>query len=413
MRDWKFRFFSIWAGQQASLLGSWVAQFGLVWWLTRETGSATVLATASLVAMLPRIALGPFTGVLVDRAPRRWLMVWVDCSIAALAGLLAFLFWAGAIRIWHIYLVMALRSAAGALHWPAMAAATALLVPGEHLTRIAGLNQTMQGLLSIVSPPLGAIAVSLLPMYGVMGIDVFTFIFAVLPLLILAIPEPERASVAKATYTSDLAEGFRYVWNWRGLFLLLCLAALLNGIAQPMATLMPLLVKDYFGKGAIELGWAESAWGIGAVLGGLLLAVWGGFRKKIHTILLGVVGMGLGFGAVGLLPPGWFYVALALFLFAGLMNPIANSPFMALVQSTVEPGMQGRVFSLMSSMAQGMAPLSLLLAGPLADLFGVRFWYLVGGGGMVLLGLAATAVPAIMGLEESRPVAAGAECDHT
>jgi len=413
MRSWKARFFAIWAGQQGSLLGSWVAQFGLVWWLTQETGSATVLATASLVAMLPRIALGPFTGTLVDRLPRRWLMVWVDCGIAALAGLLAFLFWAGAIRIWHIYLVMAMRSAAGALHWPAMAAATSLLVPKEHLTRIAGLNQTMQGLLSIVSPPLGAIAVSLLPMYGVMGIDVFTFVFAVLPLLLLAIPEPERGPAQKMSYLSDLVGGFRYVWNWRGLFLLLCLAALLNGIAQPMATLMPLLVKDYFGKGAIELGWAESAWGIGVVVGGLFLSLWGGFRKKIHTILLGVVGMGLGFGAVGLLPPGWFYVALASFLLAGLMNPVANSPFMALVQSTVEPGMQGRVFSLMSSMAQGMAPLSLLLAGPLADLFGVRFWYLVGGGGMVLLGLAAFAVPAIMRLEESRPVAVEVGNSHT
>ncbi len=413
MEDWKTRFFTIWAGQQGSLLGSWVAQFGLVWWLTQETGSATVLATASLVAMVPRIALGPFTGTLVDRLPRRWLMVWVDCGIAALAGLLAFLFWAGAIRIWHIYLVMALRSAAGALHWPAMAAATSLLVPKEHLTRIAGLNQTMQGLLSIVSPPLGAIAVSLLPMYGVMGIDIFTFLFAVLPLLFLPIPEPERGLARKTSYLSDLVGGFRYVWSWRGLFLLLCLAALLNGIAQPMATLMPLLIKDYFGKGAIELGWAESAWGIGVVLGGLLLAAWGGFKKKIYTILVGVVGMGLGFVAVGLLPSGWFYIALAMFLFAGLMNPVANSPFMALVQGTVESGMQGRVFSLMSSMAQGMAPLSLLLAGPLADLFGVRFWYLVGGGGMILLGLAATTVPGIMHLEESRPVAAAAEAADT
>ncbi|MGY4706792.1 MFS transporter [Candidatus Bipolaricaulota sp. J31] len=413
MRDWKARFFAIWAGQQASLFGSWIAQFGLVWWLTQETGSATVLATASLVALLPQILLGPFAGTLVDRLPRRWLMVGVDCGIAALAGLLAFLFWADAIKIWHIYLVMALRAVGGALHWPAMAAATSLLVPEKHLTRIAGLNQTMQGLLSIVSPPLGAIAVSFLPMYGVMGIDVFTFLFAVGPLLFLSIPEPERAAASRPTYLADLAEGFRYVWGWRGLFLLLCLAALLNGIAQPMGTLMPLLIKEHFGKGAMELGWVESAWGIGVVLGGLLLAAWGGFRKKIHTILLGVVGMGLGFFLLGFLPPGWFYGALGLFLFIGLMNPIANSPFMALVQSTVEPGMQGRVFSLMSSMAQGMAPLSLLLAGPLADLFGVRFWFLVGGGGFLVLGMAAFAVPALRNLEGSRPVAAGVENGHT
>ncbi len=413
MKNWKTRFFTIWAGQQASLFGSWIAQFGLVWWLTRETGSATVLATASLAALLPQIILGPFAGALVDRLPRRWLMVWADCGVAALAGLLAFLFWAGWIRIWHVFLVMALRSAAGALHWPAMAAATSLLVPKEHLTRIAGLNQTMQGLLSIVSPPLGAIAVSVLPMHGVMGIDIFTFVFAVLPLVFIAIPEPERLSSARSTYLSDLATGFQYVWSWRGLFLLLCLAAFLNSIAQPMSTLMPLLIKEYFGKGALELGWVESAWGIGAVLGGLILAAWGGFKKKIHTILFGIVGMGLGILVIGLLPPEGFYIMLGLALPIGIFNSIANSPFSALIQSTVEPGMQGRVFSLMSSMAQGMSPFALIIAGPLADLFGVRFWYLVGGAGMLTAGLFAFAVPSIMHLEESYPVAAGAGCDHT
>jgi DHA3 family macrolide efflux protein-like MFS transporter len=405
MNNWKRRFFTIWAGQQASLFGSWIAQFGLVWWLTQETGSATVLATASLVAMLPRILIGPFAGTLVDRLPRRWLMVWVDLFVAALAFLLAFLFYTGAIEVWHIYVVMALRAVGGAFHWPAMAAATSLLVPEKHLTRIAGLNQTMQGLLSIVSPPLGALAVSTLPMHGVMGIDLVTFSFAVLPLLFLAIPEPARAEARRLTYVSDLAAGFRYVWSWRGLFLLLCMAALLNGIAQPMGSLLPLLIKEHFGRGALELGWAESAWGIGVVVGGLFLSAWGGFRRKIHTILLGVVGMGLGFGLLGVLPGAWFYPALGLFFLAGFMNPLANSPFMALVQTTVEPGMQGRVFSLMSSLAQGMAPLSLLLAGPLADLFGVQFWYLVGGAGVMLLGLAAFTVPAIMRLEESRPVA--------
>ena len=400
--NWKNRFFTIWAGQQASLFGSSIAQFGLVWWLTQEPGSATVLATASLVALLPQIILGPFAGTFVDRLPRRWLMVWVDCGIAVLAGVLAFLFWADAIKIWHIYLVMTLRAVGGALHWPAMAAATSLLVPEKHLTRVAGINQTMRGILAIVSPPIGAVAVSFLPMCGVMGIDIFTFAFAVGPLLVLAIPEPERVQAERPSYFADLREGFRYVWDWRGLFLLLCLISLLNFIAQPMATLLPLLVREHFGRGALELGWVESAWGIGMVLGGLAIGAWGGFRKKIHTVILGILGMGVGFGAVGLLPPSGLYISLGLFFFAGFMNPIANSPFMALIQTNVAPEVQGRVFSLMSSMITAMSPLSLLLAGPLADMFGVRFWYLVGGAGVIAVGLAAFLVPAIMRIEDYR-----------
>ncbi|MGQ9602395.1 MAG: MFS transporter [Candidatus Bipolaricaulia bacterium] len=402
-KAWQGRFFSIWAGQQISLIGSRVAQFALVWWLTVTTGSAAVLATASLAAMLPQILLGPFAGTVVDRVRRRWLMIGVDFGIALVSGALGWLFYTKAIQVWHIYLAMTVRAVGAGFHWPAMIAATSLMVPERHLTRIAGLNQTMQGLLSILSPPLGALALSLLPMHGVMGIDIATFFIAAAPLLALSIPEVARPEAKRIPYFSDLLEGFRYVWSWRGLFLLLCSVALINFIALPMATLLPLMVKDYFGKGALELGWTKSAWGIGVVAGGLIVGIWGGFKKKIHTILLGVLGMGGAFWAIGFLPPWGFYLALGLLLLAGLMNPLTNAPFMSLIQSTVASGMQGRVLSLISSMVEGIAPLALLLAGPLADLFGVRFWYLVGGSGMILLGSLVFAVPAIIHLEDFRP----------
>ncbi len=139
------------------------------------------------------------------------------------------------------------------------------------------------------------------------------------------------------------------------------------------------------------------------MLGGLILAAWGGFRKKVHTILFGIVGMGLGILVIGLLPPEGFYVMLGLALPIGIFNSIANSPFSALIQSTVEPRMQGRVFSLMSSMAQGMSPLALIITGPLADLFGVRFFYLLAGAAFVIVGCGALSVPSLMRLEETRP----------
>jgi DHA3 family macrolide efflux protein-like MFS transporter len=403
LNDWKARFFTIWVGQQISLFGSQIAQFGLVWWLTKETGSATVLATAALVAMLPQVVFGPFAGAWVDRLPRRWLMIWVDFGVALLAGLLGYLFWAGAIRVWHIYLVMALRGIGGAVHWPAMAAATSLLAPKEHLARVAGLNQTVNGVFSIASPSLGALAVSILPMYEVMGIDVFTFIFAILPLLYLVIPEPKRSLETKTSYIMDLKAGLRYVLTWRGLTLVLCFSALLTFIAQPMFTLLPLLIKEWFGRGALELGWMESAWGIGVSLGGLFLSAWGGFRKNIYTAILGIFGVGLGWGVLGLLPQDAFHAALGVFFFAGFMNPLANAPFMSLLQSTVNPQIQGRVFSLMNSISQGMSPLALLIAGPLADLFGVRLWYLVGGIGAIIVAALGVSIPDIRQLEKSRP----------
>ena len=107
---WQIPFFSIWTGQAFSLIGSRVAQFALIWWLTKLTGSATVLATASLAALVPDIVLGPLAGAYVDRWNRRIVMIVAD-SVVALASLwLAVLFWAGSIEIWHVYVIMAVRS---------------------------------------------------------------------------------------------------------------------------------------------------------------------------------------------------------------------------------------------------------------------------------------------------------------
>ena len=119
-KNWSTRFFTIWTGQAISLVGSALVQFALVWWLTQKTGSATVLAMATLVAMLPQIVLGPFAGALVDRWNRRIIMIIADSSIAAISLLLAWLFATGRVEIWHIYVVMAIRSLGGAFHFPAM-----------------------------------------------------------------------------------------------------------------------------------------------------------------------------------------------------------------------------------------------------------------------------------------------------
>jgi len=164
---------------------------------------------------------------------------------------------------------------------------------------------------------------------------------------------------------------------------------------------MPILVTKYFGQGALQLGWLESVWGIGVVVGGLALSVWGGFKRRVVTSLLGIIGMGLGTLIVGLSPVGAFTMALLGMLVAGFMNPIVNGPFMAVMQTAVAPEMQGRVFSLIQSASLAMMPLSLLLAGPIADKLGVRVWYVAGGVLCIIIGLVAFAVPAIMQVEKN------------
>jgi MFS transporter, DHA3 family, macrolide efflux protein len=406
-KNWASRFFIIWTGQAFSLVGSALVQFALVWWLTRSTGSATILATATLVALLPQIFLAPFAGALVDRLSRRWVMIIADSGIALFTLLLMVLFASGRIQVWHVYVVMFMRSLGGAFHYPAMTASTSLMVPQKHLTRVAGLNQALQGVISIIAPPLGAVLIGLLATQWVLAIDIITASFAVLPLFFIPIPQPPRqvaqanGTQKKTSYWQDLRAGFSYVWHWKGLLGLLIMATVINFLLSPTGALMPLMVTKVFNKGAIELGGIESIMGVGVIVAGLILGAWGGFKKKIITSLSGVVGIGLGVVIMGLAPSNAFFLVLVASFILGFMQVFANGPLHAIFQSAIEPDMQGRVFGLINAAATAMSPLSLLVAGPVADWLGVRVWYSIGGALCILMGGICFLIKPIMNIENN------------
>ncbi|MBI2758853.1 MAG: MFS transporter [Chloroflexi bacterium] len=403
--NWAIRFFTIWTGQAFSLFGSQLVQFALVWYLTQKTGSATILATATLAAMLPQIILGPFAGAVVDRWSRRLIMILADSFIALSTVGLILLFISGKVQIWQIYVVMALRSLGGAFQFPAMSASTTLMVPNQHLTRVSGMNQTLQGIMSMIAPPAGALLIGVLPTQGVLMIDIATAALAILPLFFISIPQPARQPetnlTEKPNLVQDMRAGFSYVRAWPGLMAILFMALIINFLLTPAGSLMPLLVTKYFGKGALEFGLTDTAFGFGFIVGGLLLSIWGGFKRKVTTSLSGIVGVGLGILLVGLAPANAFPLALVGMGIVGITNPLANGPLLALVQSVVREDMQGRVMALIQSAATAMTPLGLLIAGPVADAIGVRFWFWFGGLVCLLMGVGAFFVPAIMDVEKN------------
>jgi MFS transporter, DHA3 family, macrolide efflux protein len=404
--NWAPRFFTIWIGQAFSLFGSAIVQFALVWWLTQKTGSATILATATLVALLPQILLGPFAGTLVDRSNRRIIMIVADAGIALTTAVLIYLFVTGQVQIWHIYAAAMIRSLGGAFHQPAMASSTSLMVPERHLARIAGANQTLQGLISIFAPPLGALLLELYSTQAVLSIDIVTAAIAILPLLFIPIPQPPRivhvdGTLRQTSYLHDLREGFTYVVRWKGLLGLMLLAMALNFLIVPASSLMPLIITKVFQGGAAQLGWAESLFGAGLIAGGIVLSIWGGFKRRIVTSFCGVIGIGVGIVITGLVTADMFYLLLVGWFITGFAQVFANGPLTAIIQSVVSPEMQGRVFSLLVAGATAMMPLSLLIAGPVSDRFGIRFWYIFGGTICILMTIAATFNSAIMHIEDN------------
>jgi DHA3 family macrolide efflux protein-like MFS transporter len=398
-------FFIIWTGQAFSLLGSGLVQFALVWWLTRTTGSATVLAFATMMALLPQVFLSPFAGALVDRWDRRLVMFVADSAIALATVVLAVLYRLDVVQVWHIYALMFIRSAGGAFHWPAMQASTTMLVPEKHLSRVAGLNQALYGVANIVSPPLGALLIEVLPTQGVLAIDVATAALAMAALFVTRIPKPKRTERPETdqgppSVVADLREGLRFVRSWPGLVMILAMASLINLLVNPAFSLLPIMVTDHFGGGAPQLAWLQSAWGIGMVVGGVALGVWGGLKRRVATGLLALALQGLGITVVGLSPASALVPALGALFFAGFMNPIVNGSLFAVLQAVVPPEMQGRVFTLALSGSAAMSPLGMAIAGPVADALGVQVWFLIGGVATLLMGAGAFFVPAIMRIED-------------
>ena len=404
---WQQTFIPFWAGQAFSLLGSELVQFSLIWYLTKNTGAASVLAFASFVALLPRVFLSPISGALVDRFDRKNVMIFADAFIAFATLFLAGFFWLGLIQVWHIYAVLFIRSLGSAFHWPAMQASTSQIVPKEQLSRIAGINQTLRGALGITSPLIAAILLENLPMFGILFVDILTAVIAIASLLFITIPQIDRSennSIKLSEIFDDIKEGFKYLLGWRGLFYLTIAAALLNFLVTPGYTFTPLLITDHFKKGVIELSMVESVFSMGMILGGLLLSIWGGFKRNIYTILFGILGLALGTGVIAAAPADNFFLALIGMALAGFMNPITNGPIFAIIQSNVETEMQGRVFSLLETMVSAMMPISMLVAAPIAKWIGIRGWLMFGAVGCLVIGVAGFFLPPLMQIEGNRSV---------
>jgi DHA3 family macrolide efflux protein-like MFS transporter len=395
----------VWIGQAFSLLGSQLVQFAIVWWLTRATGSATMLALATLVALLPQIILGPFAGVLVDRWSRRKVMIVADTAIAAATLLLALLFWLDVVQIWHIYLLLLVRATGSAFHWPAMQASTPLMVPQKHLPRIAGLNQTLGGLAGILIPPLGALAIEALPMQAVLAIDVVTAIPAIMPLLFIAIPQPPRALASQAaagapSLWADMREGLHFMFSWRALLVLSLIGVMINMLGRAAASLTPILITKHFQGGALQLGWWQSAAGVGTVLGGVILGTWGGFRRRVVTQMVALLLDGAAIIFIGLSPRDAFVPAVAVIVLVGLLESVAIGVGGAMFQVLVPPAVQGRVFALVMSVSQALAPPGLLVAGPVADALGVQVWYVLTGAMILAMGAAGLLIPEVAHIED-------------
>ena len=193
--------------------------------------------------------------------------------------------------------------------------------------------------------------------------------------------------------------GVSYLVTRKGHLSLVVMVCLINGCLVPAFSLLPLLVSRELGGNAAKLAWLSSAVGIGTITGRILLGIWGGTRTRIKTALPALIGLGAGVVALGIAPS--YIPALVAMAVIGLIVPFVNGPIQAIFQATIAADYQGRVFTLMGSLAGAMAPIGLLLASPVAEVTGVRAWYVTAGLVCCAMGVAGFLMPPLLRMEES------------
>jgi DHA3 family macrolide efflux protein-like MFS transporter len=356
----------IWTGQFVSLIGSGLTGFALGVWVYIETGSVTPLALVVLFATVPHLVVAPFAGALVDRWDRRKAMILSDSGAAACTAVVAVLLYTESLEIWHIYITSFATSCFSTFQWPAYTAATTLLVPKRHLARAAGMVQTAQSASNILSPMIAGILIVTVQIWGVLAIDFATFLFALATLLFVRIPPPSLSAEGekgKGSLLQEVAYGLTYIRARPGLLALLMFFAGINLAHSSFYVLFVPMVLSF--ASPTVLGTLESVGGVGMLLGGLFLSVWGGPKRRVN----GVLGFGLLGGAatifVGVRPDA--VVIAAANLATSFSIPLINGCSQAIWQVKTAPDIQGRVFSVRRAIAWSTTPISYLLVGPLAD----------------------------------------------
>jgi MFS family permease len=421
----------VWIGQIVSVLASGMTAFAMTIYMYQQTHSATAMGFVQVAYITPFLLMSPVAGVMVDRYNRKLMMMVSDIAGGLATLSLFILYFTGYLQYWHLYIAVAISGIGTTFQWPAYSAAISTMVTKEQYGRANGMMSLIEAGPGVLSPFLAGALIPLIQIGGILFIDTITFGVAILALLVVFVPQPPRTAdgqQAQGGFWKEAAFGFKYIFarpSLLGLQMVFFFGNLFAGIG--FAVLAPMLLART-GQNTVVLGSVESAASIGMVIGGVGMSVWGGFKRRVHGVLLGwmissiagsiIFGFGRGLA-----------IWIPAILMGGLFGPLINGSNQAIWQAKVAPDLQGRVFSARRLIAWFTNPISPIIGGTLADfvlepamkaqnsglaqLFGPFFGIGPGAGmsllivicgvGGFLVGLAGYFVPAIRDAEKVLP----------
>lgn len=364
-----FGFTIVWFGQIVSVLASSMSQFALTIFMFNETGSALAMGTMQVFFITPFLLISPLAGVWVDRYDRKMMMMVSDVGAGIATIIILILQALGILEYWHLYGAAIIYGLGMSFQWPAYSAAISTMIPKEQLGRANGMMSLIEAGPQVVAPVLAGALLPIIQMTGVLLLDVVTFLFAIGALMLVHIPQPVRSEEGVKSQSEGILHeamyGFKYIFarpSLLGLQMIFFFGNLFSGIGF---TVLAPMILTRAGGDSLVFGTVQSAGAIAAVAGGVLMSAWGGFKRRVHGVLIGWVLSGIGMAIVGFTGglPVWI-VGIAV---SAIVGALVNASNQAIWQSKIAPDLQGRVFSARRLIAWLTNPISPLIGGALAD----------------------------------------------
>jgi len=364
--DWRRKTVMFLTGQTITLFGSMLVQYAMIWYITLTTKSGTMMMISTLCGFVPQILISLPAGVWADRYDRKKLIILSDSMIAFSTLILAVIWLSGFESLWLLFIISAIRSLGAGIQTPAVSAILPQLVPQDKLMRVNGINGSIQGVTMIAAPVVSGAMMTVFSLSSIFFFDVVTAVIGISMLSIIKIPLHAKAlEQSNTNQRQDMKEGFLYIWHHPFLKTLIGFYFFIMLLIVPAALLTPLLTVRKFGDEVWRLTLIEVAFSGGAVIGGLMIAIWRGFKNRILTINLAALAFGLLTASMGIANVFWLF--LLLMIITGIMLPFYNTSSTTLLQERIETNMQGRVFSLVQVGSSTAFPLGIALFGPLSD----------------------------------------------
>ena len=408
-KSWRKTFAFIWTGQLFSTLSSSMVSFAVIFWLSIKTGSAEVLAFATIASLLPQLVLGLFTAVLVDSWNRKRTMIIADLYIALMTLVMAGIFQMGhgEVSVGILYALLALRSIGSSFHIPALEASIPLLAPKDKLMKVAGVNNMIFSMSTIAAPALAALFVANLNIVWVLLFDVFGAAVASASLLFVKIPNPEKSGEVHKEreeikrFFREMGVAMHEIRLRPGLMWMFIFTVFASLAMVPVSTLFPLMTLDHFAGDTYMMSVVEVSWGVGMLAGGGLMSLERFKFNKVMLINAMYIILGATFALSGFLPAeGYHYFVIFTFI-GGIAGAIFWGAFSVVLQSSLDSSVLGRIFSIHNSLIMIPAMFSLMATGFIADSIGVTNAFIIGGIMLVLIGVISGFMPQIREFSKS------------